>query len=160
MDKKIIYGTLFLAIFLLCAAQAWSDDLLNKNGAANSIKIAVTINEDDHIMGKLEYSNYANRYPLQLVTFNPSGGVIFPELYFFEITETTILSRNVHRIKCCPVNEKNGGDKVFMGTIDFRDELNPVIKLVNEGGYTYISNITEKGKEAQKKYIPNIWLGN
>ena len=120
-----------------------------------SIIIAVTINEDDYIMGKLEYSNVT----LQLVTFNPIGGVIFTEPYFFEILEKKIVSKNVHRIKCRSINDKYGGTEIT-GTIDFRNESKPKIHLVNAGGYTYISNISEKGKKTAEKYIPNVWLGH
>jgi len=136
----------------------WSENILNSD-TNYSIKIAVTINEDDQIMGKLEYSNHTPQYPLQLVTFNPIGGIIQAEPYLFEILERTIISKNVHRIKCRPINDKYGGTEIT-GTIDFRSEFKPKIKLLNLGGYTYISNLTEKGKKAHKKYIPDVWLGH
>jgi hypothetical protein len=121
--------------------------------------IAVTVNRDDHIMGKLEYSNHDPQFPLQLVTFNLIGGQIFSEPYVFTLVERTIVSPRLHRIKCKPVNDKYGDGSLVLGTIDFRDELKPSVTLVNEGGYTYLSNITQKGIEVQKQYIPNIWLG-
>ena len=104
-------------------------------------------------MGKLEYSNHAPQYPLQLVTFNPIGGVIHAEPYLFEILEKTIVSKNVHRIKCRPINDKYGSAEIT-GTIDFSNEFKPKIKLVNEGGHTYISNLSEKG---EKRHIRNIY---
>ena len=158
MKTKNVLGIFCFVFFIIFAIQAWSENILNTD-SNYSIKIAVTINEDDHIMGKLEYSNHAPQYPLQLVTFNPIGGVIHAEPYLFEIIERTIVSKNVHRIKCRSINDKYGS-ALIIGTIDFRDELQPKVHLVNEGGYTYISNITEKGKETHKKYIPNIWLGH
>ena len=110
-------------------------------------------------MGKLEYSNHTPQYPLQLVTFNPIAGVIYSEPYLFEILEKTIVSKNVHRIKCRSINDKYGNDEIT-GTIDFSNELKPKIHLVNEGGHTYISNISEKGKKTHMEYIPNVWLGH
>jgi len=147
-----------LGILFLFCNQAWPANILNSD-SDYSINIAVTINEDDYIMGKLEYSNHAPQYPLQLVTFNPIGGMIHAEPYLFEILEKTIVSKNVHRIKCRSINDKYGS-AVIIGTIDFRDELKPKIRLVNEGGYTYIGNISEKGKKLHIKYIPSVWLGN
>jgi hypothetical protein len=95
-----------------------------------------------------------------LVTFNPIGGEIYAEPYLFEIIERTLVSENVHRIKCLSINDKYGAGTLIIGTIDFRDEFKPKVHLVNERGNTYISNITEKGKETHMKYIPNVWLGH
>ena len=158
MKIKNVHSIIFLVIFSLCATQTWSANILNPD-SDYSIKIAVTINQDDYIMGKLEYSNHAPQYPLQLVTFNPIGGVIHTEPYLFEILEKTIFSKNVHKIKCRPINDKYGSAEIT-GTIDFSNELKPKIHLVNEGGHTYISNLSEKGKETHMKYIPNVWLGH
>ena len=73
MKIKNVHGIICLVIFSLFSTPAWSENILNSD-TDYSIKIAVTINEDDQIMGKLEYSNHAPQYPLQLVTFNPIGG--------------------------------------------------------------------------------------
>jgi len=155
---KKIGSVICLVIFFLFANQVWAANILNSD-SNYSIIIAVTINEDDYIIGKLEYSNQAPQYPLQLVTFNPIGGVIHTEPYLLEILEKTIVEKNVHRIKCRTINDKYGGNDIT-GTIDFRNESKPKIHLVNERGYTYISNISEKGKKTAEKYIPNVWLGN
>lgn len=157
MKMKNVYGIICLVIFSLFATQAWSENKLNSD-SDYSIIIAVTINKDDYIMGKLEYSNHAPQYPLQLVTFNPIGGVIYAEPYLFEILEKKIVSKNVHRIKCRTINDKYGSAEIT-GTIDFSDEIKPKIHLVNETGHTFISNISEKGKKTHMKYIPKIWLG-
>ena len=159
MKVMNVYGIICFVIFSLFATQAWPENILNSD-SDYSIKIAVTINQDDSIMGKLEYSSNTPQYPLQLVTFNPIGGVIFAEPYLFEILEKTIISKNVHRIKCRSINDKYRAGSLLIGTIDFRDELQPKVHLVNEGGYAYIGNITKKGKETQMKYIPNVWLGH
>lgn len=158
MIIKNVHGIICLLIFSLFATQAWPANILNAD-SNYSIKIAVTINEDDYIIGKLEYSNHAPQYPLQLVTFNPIGGVIQAEPYLFEILERTIVSKNVHKIKCRPINDKYGSAEIT-GTIDFSNELQPKIKLVNEGEHTYISNLSENGKKSRMKYIPNVWLGH
>lgn len=158
MKIKNVHGIIFLLIFSLFSMPAWSENILSYD-TNYTIKIAVTINEDDQIMGTLEYSNLLPLYPLQLVTFNPIGGVIHAEPYFFEIIERTIVSKNVHRIKCHPINDKYGSAEIA-GTIDFSTELKPKIKLLNAGGHTYIRNLSENGKKAHNKYVPNIWLGN
>jgi peroxiredoxin len=157
MKMKNVYGIICLVIFSLFAMQAWSENKLNSD-SDYSIVIAVTINKDDYIMGKLEYSNHAPQYPLQLVTFNPIGGVIYAEPYLFEILEMKIVSKNVHRIKCRTINDKYGSAEIT-GTIDFSDEIKPKIHLVNETGHTFISNMSEKGKKTHMKYMPKIWLG-
>jgi hypothetical protein len=157
MKIKNVYGIICLVIFSLFATQAGSENKLNSD-SDYSIIIAVTINKDGYIMGKLEYSNHAPQYPLQLVTFNPIGGVIYAEPYLFEILEMKIVSKNVHRIKCRTINDKYGSAEIT-GTIDFSDEIKPKIHLVNEAGHTFISNISEKGKKTHVKYIPKVWLG-
>jgi hypothetical protein len=158
MKIKNVHGIICLVIFFLFTTPAWSENILNSD-SDYSIKIAVTINEDDYITGKLEYSNHVPQYPLQLVTFNPIGGVIHAEPYLFEIIERTIVSKNVHSIICRPINDKYGSGEIT-GTIDFSNEFKPKIKLLNARGRTYISNLSEKGEKAHKKYIPNVWLGN
>jgi hypothetical protein len=158
MKIENVHGIICLLISSLFATQAWPANILNSD-SNYSIKIAVTINEDDHIMGKLEYSNHVPQHPLQVVTFNPIGGVIHAEPYLFEILEKTIVSKNVHRIRCRPIKDKYGSAEI-VGTIDFSNELKPKVKLVNEAGHTYISNLSEKGKQTHMKYIPNVWLGH
>ena len=56
MKIKNVQGIICLVIFSLFTAQAWPANILNSD-SNYSIKIAVTINKDDYIMGKLEYSN-------------------------------------------------------------------------------------------------------
>jgi len=157
MKAKHISRIVFLILFFMVTNQVWAENKLNSD-SDYSIKIAVTINGDDFIMGKLEYSSHTPQYPLQLVTFNPIGGEIQTEPYLLEIIEKTIIAKNVHRIKCRTINDKYGGNEIT-GTIDFSNELKPKIHLVNERGYIYINNISEKGKKNHKKYIPNVWLG-
>jgi hypothetical protein len=148
---------LILAI-LLCPCRAWPENVLNSD-ADFAIKIAVTINSNDHIVGKLEYSNHKPQYTLQLVTFAHVAGQVYSEPYFFELIEKTIIIPNVHRIKCTSINDKYGAGTIVLGTIDFRDELKPKVNLVNENGNSFVSNLTTKGKEVKEKYIPNVWLG-
>lgn len=155
--KNIVYLFVF-AVFIFLANQICAENIINSD-KDYSVIIAVTINQDDHIMGKLAYNNHDAQYPLQLVTFNPIGGVINAEPYVFELLEKTIVSENVHKIKCRPLNDKYGSPEIT-GVIDFNNELKPIVNLVNAAGHSYISNITEKGKEIHKKYIPNVWLGN
>jgi hypothetical protein len=124
-----------------------------------SIKIAVTINENDNIVGKLEYSNRPPLYPIQLVTFGSVAGQIFSEPYVFEMIDKIILEPKLHQIKCRPLNDMYGYGTIF-GSIDFRDRTSPKVTLVTENGRNYIGNITAKGKEFHSKMFPNVWLGN
>lgn len=158
MKIKSICYLVLLAIFSLFSNQIWAENILNSDNDY-SVKIAVTINQDDHIIGKLEYSNHAPQYPLQLVTFDPIGGVIYAEPYVFEVLERTIISKNVHNIRCRSINDQYGSSEIT-GIIDFRNELKPLVNLVNAAGHNYISNISKKGKETRKEYIPNVWLGH
>ena len=154
MKIKSIGYLIVLAVFIFLTNHICAENILYSD-SDYSIKIAVTINQDNYIMGKLEYSNHTPQYPLQLVTFNPIGGVIYSEPYVFELLEKTIVSQNVHKIRCRTLNDKYGNSEIT-GTIDFRNELKPIVNLVNATGHKYISNITEKGKEVHKKYIPNV----
>jgi hypothetical protein len=56
------------------------------------------------------------------------------------------------------IKGKNQYGTMASGTIDFRDQLRPIITLVTEDGVV-ITNISNEGKEWQKKNIPNIGLG-
>ncbi len=147
-------GFFYICFFCLLVTQAWSDNVLNSD-SDYSIKIAVTINEDDFIMGKLEYSNNT----LQLVVFNPIGGIVHVEPYLFVVSNKMIISKNIHRIKCRPLNDKCGRSEIT-GVIDFSNELKPRIRLVNASGHTYVSNMLENGKRYHMKFIPNVWLGH
>lgn len=149
--------TLFIIVTLF-PIKSWAENKLNTDGNY-SIKIAVTVNDNDNIFGKIEYSNQEPQYPLQLVTFVRMGETIYSEPYLFELLEKEIISPNLHRIKCRNLNGKYSYGVLF-GTIDFRDETKPKIKLVNEGGATHISNISGKGEKLHSQLIPNVWLGN
>jgi hypothetical protein len=153
MKTKNLQGIICLVIFFLFANLACAENMLNSDSYYDII-IAVTVNGDDNLMGKLEYSSYT----LQLVTFNPVSGVIYTEPYIFEIVEKKIYSKNMHRIKCRAVNDKYGLTELI-GTIDFRNEIKPKVHLVNGQGRTFITNISEKGKKTAQKYMPHVWLG-
>jgi hypothetical protein len=116
-----VHGVIWLLLFLPFATQTSSANALNSDSDF-SVKIAVTVNEDDHIMGKLEHSNHEPQYPFQLVTFNPIGEVIQAEPYLFKIIEMTIVQKNVHRLKCTSINDKYSQSSLIIRTIDFLDE--------------------------------------
>jgi len=156
--KRIIQFVIYLLCASLFISQSYAENIFYSD-SDYSIKIAVTINENDKIIGKLEYSNHKPQFPLQLVTVGSSLGIIHVEPYVFELLEKTIISKNVHKIRCRPLNDKYRSTEIT-GTIDFSNELKPKIKLVNDSGHTYISNITAKGKKFHKKYTPNVWLGH
>jgi hypothetical protein len=103
------------------------------------------------IIGHLEYTGFS----LDIVSiFEGAFGVgIQTQAWAYTITEKAISIKGVHHIKA-----KNQYGIIASGTIDFRDQVNPKITLVIESGVV-ITNISNEGKEWQKKHIPNIELG-
>jgi hypothetical protein len=152
---KLLISVLIILFFV---TNGFSKNTINSD-SKYSIKIAVTINQNDHIMGKLEYSNEPSLYPLQLVTFTPIAGTVQTEPYVFKLLEKHIVSENIHKIICQPLNDKYG-TTILNGTIDFTNETKPKILLVNTSGNTYMKNLTDKGRKIHKQYIPDVWLGN
>lgn len=149
---------LLCLVVLMWPAQALSENRLNSD-SDYSVKIAVTINDKDYLVGKLEYSNARGVFPLELVVFGQVGGTINVQPYVFEILERTVVAPNVHQIKARCLNDKYSLGDMILGTIDFRDELKPQVTLAWENGHLYLRNLTDKGKELHKKHFPDVWLG-
>ena len=103
------------------------------------------------IIGHLEYTGFS----LDIVSiFEGMAGIgILTSAQVYVVDEKTITTKGVHHIK-----GKNQYGTMASGTIDFRDELKPKITLVTQGGVV-ITNISDEGKEWQKKNIPNMILG-
>jgi hypothetical protein len=156
MKNKI--WLIFFGLFLFLSPHIRAEDI-QFPGVDYRIKIAVTIDEDDLNMGLLEYSPQATRLPLQLIAFNAMGGLVHPESYFFDLLERTVVSKNMHQIKCRCLNSRYGENLVISGTIDFQNEKKPKVRFTTEGGQMYLSNLTRQGKKNQKKFLPHIWLG-
>lgn len=146
-------------VLLLCSTTSSAENKLNSD-ESYSIKIAVTINENDNIVGSFEYSNHSPQFPIQLVSFVRMGDEMYSTPYVFEMVEKMILSPNLHRIKCRKINDKYGMGELIFGTIDFREETNPKVHLVTDEGRVYIQNISENGLSLRKKYLKNVWLGH
>jgi len=156
--KNKLWLTVLGLLLIALAQQVWAEDV-QFPGVDFRIKIAVTIEEDDSIMGLLEYSPQSTQLPLQLISFNAMGGLVHPEAYLFELLDRTVVSKNVHRIKCRCINNRSGENRVIGGIIDFQNENKPKVRFMTEGGQTYLANLTRQGKKNQKKFIPHIWLG-
>jgi len=103
------------------------------------------------IIGHLEYTGSS----IDIVSiFEGIAGIgILTQAQVYLIVEKKNISKGVHHIK-----GKNQYGTIASGTIDFRDQVKPKITLVTEGGVV-ITNISNEGKEWQKKNIPNIVLG-
>jgi hypothetical protein len=103
------------------------------------------------IIGHLEYTGFS----LDIVTiFEGIAGIgILTQAQVYIIVEKEIIYKGVHHIK-----GKNQYGTIASGTIDFRDQVKPKITLVTEGGVV-ITNISNEGKDWQKKNMPNIILG-
>lgn len=124
-----------------------------------SVKIAVTVNQNDNILGKLEYSSHAPLFPLQLVTFVRIGDTMHAEPYVYDLIERIVLEPGLHQIKAQVHNDTYGGG-LLLGTIDFRDEAHPVVRLVTEQGRPYLGNLSTAGKALHRQLLPNVWLGH
>jgi hypothetical protein len=103
------------------------------------------------IIGHLEYTGFS----LDIVSIHEgiAGIGILTQAQVYIIVEKRIVSKGVHYIK-----GKNQFGTIASGTIDFRDKVKPTITLVTEGGVV-ITNISNKGKDWQRKNIPKINLG-
>ncbi|MBA4391742.1 MAG: hypothetical protein C0399_12515 [Syntrophus sp. (in: bacteria)] len=103
------------------------------------------------IIGHLEYTGFS----IDIVSiFEGIAGIgILTQAQVYLVVEKKIVSKGVHQIK-----GKNQYGTTASGTIDFRDQVKPKITLVTEGGVV-ITNISNEGKEWQRKNIPNMSLG-
>ena len=144
MKTNVLVGIICLGITFIFCNSARSEFRLNTD-TNYSINIAVTVNEKDNIVGKLEYS----KDWLQLVTFTRVGDKIYSEPYLFEIIERTIVSKYIHKVRLQSLNDKYSAGEVT-GAIDFSDEVHPKVRLVTTGLVTYIGNISENGKNFTK----------
>ena len=118
--------------------------------------IAIEFNVDNRsykppIIGHLEYTGTS----LDIVSiFEGIAGIgILTQAQVYLVVEKKIVSKGIHQIK-----GKNQYGTMASGTIDFRDQVKPKITLVTEEGVV-ITNISNEGKEWQKKNIPNMTLG-
>jgi hypothetical protein len=159
MKIKKVHIFSFLLIFIFFPVHTLSLDRLHTD-TRFSIAIAVTINQNDNIVGSFEYSNHKPQYPIQLVSFTRIGDNIYSNPYVYEIIEKQIILPYLHKIKCRVLNDKYDLGELILGTIDFRDESKPKINLVTDSGYVKITNISERGKKFHSKYFQNIWLGH
>ncbi len=148
MKIKKVHIFSFLLIFIFFPVHTLSLDRLHTD-TRYSIHIAVTINQNDHIVGSFEYSNHKPQYPIQLVIFSSVFGIVNSVPYVYELIEKVIVVPYLHRIKCRVLNDKYDWGELILGTIDFRDESKPKINLVTESGYVRITNIGKKSANRQ-----------
>lgn len=124
------------------------------SGYGTNIAIEFKIDNKSYkppIIGHLEYTGTS----LDIVSiFEGIAGIgILTQAQVYLVVEKQIVSKGVHQII-----GKNQYGTTASGTIDFRDQVKPKITLVTEGGVV-ITNISNEGKEWQKKNIPNMILG-
>ena len=103
------------------------------------------------IIGHLEYTGFS--IDIVAISEGAFGVGIQTQAWVYTITKKTISTKGVHHITA-----KNQYGIIASGTIDFRDQVNPKITLIIQSGVV-ITNISNEGKEWQKKHIPNIELG-
>jgi hypothetical protein len=140
----------FILIFVHSICFAGDPD----SGYGTNIAIEFKVDNKSYkppIIGHLEYTGFS----IDIVSiFEGIAGIgILTQAQVYIITEKTITSKGVHHIK--GINQYGS---IASGTIDFRDQVYPKITLVSQGGVV-ITNISSKGKEWQKKNIPNMKLG-
>jgi hypothetical protein len=124
------------------------------SGYGTSIAIEFKLDNESYkppIIGSLEYAGTS----LDIVSiFESIAGIgILTLAQVYIVVEKKIISKGIHQIK-----GKNQYGITASGTIDFRDQVKPKITLVTESGVV-ITNISNKGKEWQRKNIPNMVLG-
>ena len=140
----------FILIFVHSICFAGDPD----SGYGTHIAIEFKVNNKSYkppIIGHLEYTGFS----IDIVGISEGifGVGIQTQATVYIITEKTIVSKEVHHI-----TGKNQYGIIASGTIDFRDQVNPKITLITEGGIV-ITNISNEGKEWQKENIPNMELG-
>jgi len=103
------------------------------------------------IVAHLEYTGTS----LDIVSiFEGITGIgMLTQAQVYIVVEKEIVAKGVHHLKA-----KNQYGTIASGTIDFRDQVKPKVNLVTEGGVV-ITNISNEGKEWQKRNIPKIILG-
>jgi len=140
----------FILIFVHSICFAGDPD----SGYATLIAVEFKVDNKSYkppIIGHLEYTGFS----IDVVSiFEGIAGIgILTQAQVYLIIEKKIIAKGVHHIK-----GNNQYGTIASGTIDFRDQVKPKITLVTEGGVV-ITNISNEGKEWQKKNIPNIILG-
>ncbi len=114
-------------------------------------KIAVEYQENGkftHIIGSALLDDEGS---IELVTF--VGGVD-PYAYTMTILEKHSRIEGFYTVQC--VNQMGVG---FIGTIDIRDPLKPLIRLTTDNGVT-ITNISDGGKKMKNEFLPKVNLGH
>ena len=149
--KILLYFTTF-AIILAAHSVCLAGD--PDSGYGTNIAIEFKVDNKSYkppMVGHLEYTGFS----IDVVSiFEGIAGIgILTLAQVYVVVEKEIVSKGVHHIK-----GRNQCGTIASGTIDFRDQFNPKITLVTEGGVV-ITNISNEGKEWQKKNIPNIVLG-
>jgi hypothetical protein len=118
--------------------------------------IAVEFKRDNEsykppIIGHLEYTGTS--LDIVCISEGIAGIGVLTQAQVYIVLEKKTVAKGVHHLKA-----KNQYGTIASGTIDFRDQLKPKVTLVTEGGVV-ITNISNEGKEWQKRNIPRIILG-
>lgn len=148
MTKRTLLCLIFIFLYSICFA---GDP---NSGYGTHIAVEFKVDNKSYkppIIGHLEYTG--SSIDIVSIFRGISGIGIQTQAQVYLIIEKKVISKGVHHIK-----GKNQYGVITSGTIDFRDQVNPKITLVTEGGVV-ITNISNEGKEWQKKHIPNMELG-
>jgi hypothetical protein len=148
MIKRILLCFILIFVYSICVA---GDP---NSGYGTLIAVEFKVDNKSYkppLIGHLEYTGSS----IDIVAiFEGIAGIgILTQAQVYLIVEKKIITKGVHHIK-----GKNQYGTIASGTIDFRNQVKPKITLVTEGGVV-ITNISNEGKEWQKKNIPNIELG-
>jgi len=124
------------------------------SGYGTNIAIEFMANDKSYrppIIGHLQYTGYS----IDIVSIFEGGpGLgLCAQAEVYLLTEKTVTAKGVHLVK-----GQNQYGTIASGTIDFRDQVKPKITFTTRAGVV-ITNISNEGREWQKKNIPNIFLG-
>jgi hypothetical protein len=103
------------------------------------------------IVGHLEYTG--SSFDIVSIFDGIADIGILTQAQVYIVIEKQVAAKGLHHVKA-----RNQYGAIVSGTIDFRDQLRPKVTLVTEGGVV-ITNISEEGKDWQKRNIPKIVLG-
>lgn len=150
--KKFLVLLALVSLLISISAKCFAGD--PDTGYGTNIAIEFKMDNKSYkppIIGHLEYTGFS--FDIVSIFEGIAGIGILTSAQVYVVVEKTISTKGVHHIK-----GKNQYGTMASGTIDFRDQLKPKITLVTQGGVV-ITNISDEGKEWQKKNIPNMILG-
>lgn len=140
-----------IAIMTICGVSIAGDP---DTGYGTNIAVEFKVDNKSYkppIIGHLEYTGFS--FDIVSIFEGIAGIGVLTQAQVFVVIQKEVVAKGIHHIKA-----KNQYGTIASGTIDFRDQIKPKVTLVTQGG-VIITNISEEGKEWQRRNIPKIVLG-